>query len=120
MKKLLLGLMSLAALSGTGCFGTTFRTNLEPGGARYVQALPYFIGGLIGEHTVDFRQICPQGVARWKVESTFLDMCLTGLTGSCYSPRTLLVECAGGRSFRMTSEPVADRTLVEPLDNNHG
>lgn len=55
---------------------------------------PFFLGGLIGSHSVNVDKICgSRGVKQMQAQYTFVDVLLHGLTLGIYSPRTAHVWC---------------------------
>lgn len=84
----------LALLLSSGCYTVSYQTRLPPGGPRHEEHAHYFVGGLFGQKTVYLNRLCPQGVARWHNQATFMDGFLSVLTFGIYTPRTIHVECA--------------------------
>ena len=101
MKKMRLLAAAAMALVATGCFTTTYKTSTPGGGKTKEENATFFLNGLIGEKTLNLSEVCPEGVASWKDTSTFGDGCLTAITCTLYSPRTITVECAGGAKAAM-------------------
>lgn len=107
-----------AALVLSGCFTVRYTTGQNPGGSRHEESASFFLWGLVGDKRVDLDSICPQGVARWQNQATFLDGFLAVVTLGIYSPRTVVVECTGGRAYRMT--PDQKRRLVAEAGSDLG
>lgn len=80
-----------------GCSTVTIR----PGGGpklstnpTWSSSKPFFLGGLIGSHSVNVDQICgSRGVKQMQTQDTFLDGLLQVLTFGIYFPRTAKVWC---------------------------
>ena len=89
-----------------------YNTDTPPGGLRHEENAHFFLWGLVGEKTVSLDAICPQGVARWYNEASFLNGFLYVITLGIYAPRTIVVECAGGKAYRMTPETRARLLLA--------
>jgi hypothetical protein len=93
----------LAALFlATGCYTVRFQTNLPPGGAKYEEKGNFFLWGLVGEKEVDLKKLCPAGPARWQNQQTFVDGLIGTVTLGIYIPRTINVECTGGKAMQST------------------
>ncbi|MCG6955131.1 MAG: Bor family protein [Gemmatimonadetes bacterium] len=75
----------------------------------------YWLGGLIGHTRVAIEDICPSGRATIVAKQTFLNGLVTALTSGIYSPTTLRIHCADGRSgaVRLDEEDVA-RVVADP------
>lgn len=108
-------LVALVAL--TGCFRVHYRTDLPGGGPIRTESASFFIVGLIGEKTVNLEALCPQGVSRWENQASFLDMVLSVITLWIYTPRTIIVECAGGSAYRAVEHPELGMTEVETVSS---
>src|SRR5690242_1545069 len=93
-----LAAIAVAALAMSGCYTVSYQTNATPGGPRLEDHANYFFWGLVGDKTVNLAQMCPQGVARWYNQATFVDGLLSAITLGLYAPRTIVVECAGARA----------------------
>jgi hypothetical protein len=87
--------LALALAMGGGCLNHTFRTGAPPGDVIYTHH-PYFIAGLVGDHVVDVQRLCPQGVSSVRQFASGVDIILTIITLTIYSPRTTEVYCAAG------------------------
>ena len=111
-RKLARLLWTLAALSVSGCYTVRYYTDAQPGGSHHEEGADFFLWGLVGDKQVDLDTICPQGVSRWYNQATFLNGLLSVITLGIYAPRTIVVECAGGKAYRMTPE-VKDRLFAE-------
>jgi hypothetical protein len=69
-----------------------FQTHLPKGPEVHEQVLSYWVFGIIGEHEVDLDALCPMGVAAWRTEAVaWADVLTLGI----YTPRRVVVECAG-------------------------
>ncbi len=95
MKGLLRLVIVLVALCAfTGCYSITYTTNRVPSSYTHSQKNHFFIGGLVGDNTIDTTQICPNGAAQVRVYQTFIDSLISGLTSAIYTPRTADIVCA--------------------------
>ena len=110
-------ILALAVPLVSGCFTVRYNTDKSAVGTHHEEGADFFLWGLVGEKVVSLDSICPQGVARWYNEATFLNGFLYFITLGIYAPRTIVVECASGKAFRMTPEMKARllRTLAQPL-----
>ena len=101
----------------TACMKTTYTTGAPEGGQVHTVKQKYFINGLVGgDEAINLDKLCPNGVAWFQSRMEFMDACLTGCTGSIYSPRTVEVKCAGGSSWNLTPVPEANVTVAELAD----
>jgi hypothetical protein len=61
----------------------------------YQDSKPFFLWGLVGDHTVDVSQVCTNGEAtQMQTQHTFLDGLLGFVTLGIYAPRTAKVWCS--------------------------
>jgi hypothetical protein len=80
------------AVSLAGCHHVAFRTRLPRGDEVREKTVDYWLFGIVGQHEVDLDAMCPSGVAGWRAESVaWVDILTLGI----YSPRRVVVECAG-------------------------
>ena len=93
-----------AALMLGGCYTVRYTYGKNPDGAHHEEGATFFLWGLVGEKMLNLDTICPQGVARWQNQATFLDGFLSVITLGIYEPRTITVECAAGRAYRLTPD----------------
>lgn len=93
----------VAAVLG-GCYTVRYTTGQSPGGTHHEEGANFFLWGLVGEKSLNLETICPQGVARWQNQATFLDGFLSVITLGIYEPRTITVDCTGGSAHRLTPE----------------
>jgi hypothetical protein len=105
-------LLAIAALSASGCYTVRYYTDAQPGGSHHEEGADFFLWGLVGSKEVSLDAICPQGVSRWHNQATFLNGFLSFITLGIYVPRTIVVECSGGKAYRMTPE-VKDRLFAK-------
>lgn len=96
----------------TGCYTARYQTSLAGGGARSEEKGHYFLWGLIGEKTVNLKQVCPNGAARWMNQQSFVDGLLGAITIGIYIPRTIEIECAGGKAEGWEPAPLAAAPLA--------
>jgi hypothetical protein len=91
-------LASLAALALAGCHVVRYDTG-QPASPRVVTIpVRYFFWGLKGDPTIDLDAACPEGAARWESRATFTNKLLDVVTLGIYVPRTVIIECAEGRT----------------------
>jgi len=117
MRSRLARVVALAAVLGlaSSCLNHRFTTGAPPSGVTIYTHHPYFIAGLIGEAVVDVDRLCPDGVASIRNFASGIDLILTIVTVSIYSPRTTEVVCAGGpgsgptpRGYAVQAVPTED------------
>jgi hypothetical protein len=102
-----------AVLLLSGCYTARYQTSLAPGGAKVDEKGHYFLWGLIGEKTVNLKQACPNGAARWMNQQSFVDGLLGAITLGIYIPRSIEIECAGAKADGW--EPGAVLTQAAPV-----
>lgn len=81
----------------SGCSSVT----IKPKGGAIISNSPtmeksysFFLGGLIGEHTVNVTQFCDGSEpVQFQSQNTFVDKLLGGLTLGIYTPRTVKIWC---------------------------
>jgi hypothetical protein len=88
----------VAGLATTGCYKASYKTGLPSGGAHHSKKVTHFLWGAAGGGEADAAALCPDGVAAVHEEKSFVDQLLSTVTGFLYSPTSVEVECAGGRS----------------------
>ncbi len=63
----------------------------------YQKSKPYFLWGLVGEHSIDVQEVCQdQECVQMQSQTTFADGFLTAITFGIYTPKTAKVWCDGG------------------------
>ena len=88
-------LAAAACLSLAACHTLRYDTGRPASPRHVVQTVHFTFWGLGGQPArVDLDAACPEGVARWRSESTAGDWLLAVVTLGIYSPRTVTVECA--------------------------
>lgn len=87
----------LAALAANGCATVTItssgvdKLSVPP---TYEQQKPFFLAGLIGDHSIDVKAICGERpVLQMQTQDTFVDRLLGLVTIIIYTPRTARVWC---------------------------
>ena len=91
-------LASLAALALAGCHVVRYDTG-RPASPRVVTIpMNFFVWGLVGDQVVDLDAACPEGAARWQNRATATNAIVDVLTIGLWSPRTVTIECAEGRT----------------------
>jgi len=89
----LFGVLLAVSIIG-GCAANTIVSKRVGDGHIREQNLRFFLGGVVGHETIDLDAICPQGFARIRDLTTFLDGFLSVVTLAIYTPRTAEIECA--------------------------
>jgi len=93
-----LALATLAAAALAGCHVVKYDTG-RPASPRVVTIpVNFFVWGLIGDAVIDLDAACPEGAARWQNQATFGDAFFDVITVGIWSPRTVTIECAEGRT----------------------
>ena len=88
----------VVALS-TGCYHATIETGATP--SAQVIEKPFASGwiyGLVPPSTVQAAQQCPNGVAKVETRLSFTNQLVSALTGGIYTPMSIKVTCAQGRT----------------------
>ncbi len=91
-------LASLAALALAGCHVVRYDTGRPASQQVVTIPLNFFLWGLVGDRVVDLDAACPEGAARWQNQATVGDAFFDVITVGIWSPRTVKIECAEGRS----------------------
>ncbi len=84
-----------AVVALSGCYHATIETGLPPGNQTLEK--PWASGwvfGLIPPSTVETASRCPNGVARIETQLSFLNMLVSFITLSIYTPMAIQVTCA--------------------------
>jgi hypothetical protein len=89
-------LLLAAALLLPGCYAVKYQTRRPRGGPQHVIGADFFFWGLVGSKDVDLDTLCPNGVHEWRNEASAVNGLVSVLTLGIYSPRTIVVDCAGG------------------------
>lgn len=91
------------ALGLAGCYEhtVTVGAGAPAGPVVYDHWQNFWLGGLIGHVRVDVERLCPSGDATIYARQTFLNGLVSGLTSGIFTPTTVTVRCAGGRSSEM-------------------
>jgi len=91
-------LAGIVLVSG-GCYHATIDTGATP--SSQVIEQPWaasWILGLVPPETVETASQCPNGVAIVETQQSFLNGLVAALTFSIFTPMTIKVTCASGRS----------------------
>lgn len=88
-----LALTGLVALCG--CYTVGYRTHATVGERRYEERANFYLWGFVGEKDVNLDEVCPEGPQAWRTEQTFWDGFFAVITLGVYSPRHVVVQCAG-------------------------
>ena len=94
-------MMTMGLLATTAaCYEHTFHVGAgaPAGPVVYQEWQSSWLAGLIGERTIQVNRECPSGNATIHDEQTFLNGLVSVLTSGIYSPTTVTIRCAGGRS----------------------
>ncbi len=92
-------LLAGVMLVSSGCYHATIETGATP--SNQVVEQPWaasWIFGFIPPKTVETASQCPNGVARVETQLTFLNGLVSALTAGIFTPMTIKVTCAAGRS----------------------
>jgi len=104
----------LAAALLAGCYTISYKGSA--GASERSEWDNYFLWGLVGEANVDLQQMCPEGVAKWKSQQTFVQGLLGVVTLGIYVPRSVIAECGGGKAMNFQLDPWSGRQQVIVLD----
>ena len=120
MKRLILELISLVALTATaGCYTTTIRSGrpvnpqpvLQRRGAEVVEYDGKwhhgFVAGIVevgGNYNLD--DICPNGWAEIQTETSFLNVVVTGATFGIYTPQSVTIKCSANAAPQLQPPPL--------------
>ena len=59
-----------------------------------IEERQHFFGfGLVGDFTIDLKEMCPSGTASFGDKITFVDGVMSVASAGIYTPRTVFVEC---------------------------
>lgn len=93
--KVLVTGMMVTALALGGCYKSGYTSGMSGGGGVHKQKVTHYLWGAAGGGKVDLEKMCPAGVASIHEEKTFVDQLLSTVTGFLYTPKSVVVECAG-------------------------
>ena len=85
-----------AVVALSGCYHATIETGLPPGSQTLEK--PWASGwvfGLVPPSDVETASRCPNGVALVETKLSFLNLLVSAITLSIYTPMSILVTCAG-------------------------
>ncbi len=102
-----------ALLLLSGCYTVSYQTKVPGSGVYKEQRGDYFLWGLVGQQHVFLKQLCPDGVSRWRSQQTFVDGLLGVVTLGIYIPRHVTVECAGAATHSLRLDDDLARALAE-------
>lgn len=89
----------------TGCYQARMTTGQEASNTVVEERwAPSFFYGLVPAR-VDVSDECTNGIATAERKMTFLNMLVSGLTLSIYSPQSVTVTCAAGGSMSAYASP---------------
>lgn len=115
MKQLARGMMMVGLLASTaGCFEHTYNlgAGAPAGSVVYDEWQSQWLGGLIGERTMEVAQFCPSGNATIHDEQSFLNGLVAGLTAGIYTPTTVTIRCDRGGSMGLTLDENEVTTIL--------
>lgn len=98
-------------LALAGCYHVTVETG-KPASNTVIND-PWamaFVGGLIPPDVVNVSSQCRNGVSRVESQLSFLNMLVSGITGSIITPMTITVTCAAGG---MEEEDLDDAEVID-------
>jgi len=88
----------IAVLVSSGCATVTITSNSAEKlstAPTYEQRKPFFMYGLIRNHSIDVKAICGERlVVQMQTQDTFVDRLLALVTFGVYTPRTARVWCS--------------------------
>jgi hypothetical protein len=96
----------------------TYETGASRASGVHSEKATFLLFGLIGEKDVDLKALCPEGVAWFRDYTTFGDGCLTMLTCSIYTPRTIEVQCTSGSAYLAVPDASEGVTWVYDVPAN--
>ena len=101
--------LACALASTAGCYKATFINDPNAvRGAEREKWTSFFLFGLVGDETLDVNQFCPDGrIAEVQTGGNFLTGLVSVVTIAIYTPRRVIITCAGGRADRL--ELLGDR-----------
>lgn len=91
--------LGLVVVLSTGCYHATIETGATP--SMQVIEKPWASGwiyGLVPPSTVATAQQCTNGVAKIETQLSFANQLVNFLTGGIYTPMSIKVTCAQGRT----------------------
>ena len=91
---------AVLAFAAGGCLEHTYTvgTGAPVGPKVYEEWHSHWLGGLIGERTMDIDEYCPSGNATIENEQSFLNGLVAALTSGIYMPTTVTIRCDDGRN----------------------
>jgi Bor protein len=88
-------LVVVAALAVAGCHAVRYDAGRPASPRRYEKTIHFWLWGFKGDGRVDLDAACPEGVARFHSEARPLHWVAQVVTVGFWSPRRVVVECAG-------------------------
>ncbi len=95
------GTILVLATMAAGCYEHTYSVGTGASAVApvvYEEWQSHWLGGLIGERTLNINEYCPSGNATIHDEQSFLNGLVTGLTGGIYAPTMVKIQCDDGNS----------------------
>lgn len=95
MPRRALSLLFLAPVVLGACYHATVETGARPSSAMLEKRWASgWIFGLVAPKTVETQQKCPAGVSKVETQLSFVNMLVSALTLSIYTPMDIRVTCA--------------------------
>lgn len=97
-----------------GCLEHTYNVGAgAPVGPKvYNEWHNHWLGGLIGERTLDLERHCPSGNATIHNEQSFLNGLVAALTSGIYTPTTVTIRCDDGEDADVELDPGEVMTIL--------
>jgi len=97
----------LAAALASGCFNVTYTNpRLPPNGLVVEGTNQFFVAALVGDERVPVYKMCPEGVSQIESGLSIVDLLLTLVTFTIYTPRSYVVHCGGAAMNPMMTPPM--------------
>ena len=106
---------ALAAIAATGCIEHTYNvgTGAPVAPVVYEEWHHHWLGGLIGERTLDIERHCPSGNATIHNEQSFLNGLVSALTSGIYMPTTVTIRCENAENVDVELDEGQLMTILE-------
>ena len=76
----------------TGCSKVTYQTP-NPHDEIHIKRQTFFLYGLIGDHNIDLKEVCPHGVSLIQQRITGVDFAISFFTLALVNPLTVEIRC---------------------------
>ncbi|MFT5587275.1 MAG: hypothetical protein ACI9VR_004883 [Cognaticolwellia sp.] len=100
------------AMTLVGCYKNTISTGLPGGGPVHEQEVQFLLWGLVGESTIDTKELCPSGVSRIEEYKGPRQLGMACVTCGVYAPIQVNITCTAGQSWRMQTNSVTGLSVV--------